>query len=188
MKSFIAGIILVAITTCAFAQGAKPYAQKFKLQGVTFDVSSPNSGSMNKLTITVDGLKHQTAPIMREIDGTVIGAEVADLDRNHSPEIYVYVTSAGSGSYGSLVALAANSKKSLSDIYLPNITADKKLSDGYLGHDEFSVVESVLGRRFPVYKPGDTNNKPTGGMRQIAYKLVPGEAGWVLRVKSVDNF
>jgi hypothetical protein len=57
-----------------------------------------------------------------------------------------------------------------------------------MGHDEFAVVERVLVRRFPVYKPGDTNSNPTGGMRQIAYKLFSGEAGWVLRVERVDNF
>ena len=122
------------------------------------------------------------------MDGVVTGAEVADLDRSHSPELYIYVTSVGSGSYGSLVALAANRKRSLSDIHLPELAAYKKLSAGYMGHDQFSVVENVLGRRFPVYKPEDTNAKPTGGMRQIAYKLTPGEAGWVLRVKRVDNF
>lgn len=188
MKSFIVGFILAATATSAFAEGEKAYARKFKLHGVTFDVTSPNMGAMNKLNIVIDGLKRKTAPIVREIEGTVTGAEVADLNSDGSPEVFVYVTSAGSGSYGSLVALAANNKKSLSDIYLPDISADKNLSEGYMGHDEFSVVENVLGRRFPVYKPGDANAKPTGGVRQISYELVPGEAGWVLRVKRVDNF
>jgi hypothetical protein len=183
-----ASLFLTVTSAPVFAEGLKPFAQKLELQGVTFDVSATNSGSQNKLTIAADGLEQKAALIIKEIEGTVTGAEVADLNNDGSPEVYVYVTSAGSGSYGSLVALAANNKKSLSEIYLPDITDDKKLSAGYMGHDEFSVVESVLGRRFPVYKPGDTNAKPTGGMRQIAYKLTPGEAGWVLRVKSVDNF
>lgn len=188
MKSFIAGIIVAAIATPAFSEEARPYAQKFKLHGVTFDVSATNSGSINKLTVTVDGMRRKIEPIIKGIEGTVTGAEVADLDRNRSPELYVYVTSAGSGSYGSIVGLAANNRRSVTDIYLPEITADKKLSAGYMGHDEFAVVESVLARRFPVYKPGDTNTNPTRVMRQITYKLVPGEAGWVLRVKRVDNF
>ena len=50
-----------------------------------------------------------------------------------------------------------------------------------MGHDEFRVVESSLVRRFPVYREGDTNAKPTGGTRQISYELKAGEAGWVLR-------
>lgn len=188
MKPLILGIILSTSVTYTLADDAKPFSQKNTLHGVTFDVSATNGGSKNKLTIAVDGLDHKIEPIIREIDGIVTGAEVADLDRNQSPEIYVFVNSVGSGSYGSLVALSSNNRKSLTDIYLPDITEDKKLSAGYMGHDEFAVIESVLARRFPVYKPGDTNIKPTGGMRQIAYKLVPGEAGWVLKVKRVDNF
>lgn len=167
---------------------AEPINRKFELDGVKFEVTTPNDGSINQLTISIEGLRHDVEPIVREIEGTVTGVEVADIDRNGSPEIYVYVTGAGSGSYGSLVALAVNNRKSVSDIYLPALTDDKKLSAGYMGHDEFAVVESNLSRRFPVYKPGDMNARPTGGMRQIAYKLVPGEAGWKLKVKRVDNF
>lgn len=188
MKIFYFATAVAIFAAPAVALDTKPFTKKLTLHGVTFDVSATNSGSQNKLTIAVDGLDHKIEPIVREIDGTVNGAEVADLDRNQSPEIYVYVNSAGSGSYSALVALSANNRKSLTDIHLPDITEDRKLSAGYMGHDEFAVVESVLARRFPVYKPGDTNSKPTGGMRQIAYKLVPGEAGWVLKVKQVDNF
>jgi hypothetical protein len=119
---------------------------------------------------------------VRRIDGTVTGAEVADINADGSPEIYVYVTSAGSGSYGLLVAYSANQRKSLSEIYLPPVTQNKTLSKGYMGHDNFAVVEGVLVRRFPVYRDTDTNANPTGGTRQLQYKLVPGEAGWILKV------
>lgn len=189
MKIELGGCIAALIATItAWPVLAEPFHRKLELQGVTFDVSAPNDGSTNKLTIAVEGLKRKTAPIEREVEGTVTGAEVADLDRNRSPEIYVYVTSAGSGAYGSLIALAANRKTSLSNIFLPDLTDDKKLSAGSMGHDEFSIVENVLGRRFPIYKLGDTNAQPTGGMRQISYKLTPGEAGWILRVTHADTF
>jgi tRNA A37 threonylcarbamoyladenosine synthetase subunit TsaC/SUA5/YrdC len=55
-------------------------------------------------------------------------------------------------------------------------------SKGYMGHDEFAVVESVLVQRFPVYHATDTNAKPTWGARQLQYKLVPGQTGWILKV------
>jgi len=149
-------------------------------QGVTFHVTSPNTGSINTLRIQPSGLKADNDLIERQIEGTVTGAEVADLNVDGSPELYVYVTSAGSGSHGSLVAYSANKGKSLSEIYLPPIEEDKAAAKGYLGHDEFAVVENTLVRRFPVYKGGDTNAKPTGGARQIQYKLKAGEAGWLL--------
>jgi len=115
------------------------------------------------------------------------GAEVADLNADGSPEIYVYVTSAGSGSYGSLVAYGANRRKSLSEIYLPPISQNPAASRGYMGHDEFAVVQNVLVQRFPIHRDTDTSARPTGGRRQLQYKLVPGEAGWILKLdRTVD--
>ena len=57
-----------------------------------------------------------------------------------------------------------------------------------MGHDEFTVMENSLVRRFPIYKKNDSNAKPTGGTRQIEYKLKMGEASWQLkRVKSTED-
>jgi hypothetical protein len=156
--------------------------------GITFHVTSPNSGSINLVTITPSGLEIDNAPIEVEADGTVTGAEVADLNADGSPEIYVYVTSAGSGSYGSLIAYSANNRKSLSQIYLPPVDENPEASPGYMGHDEFAVVESSLVQRFPVYIEGDSNAQPTGGTRQVQYRLEPGEAGWVLRPYEVVEY
>jgi hypothetical protein len=43
-------------------------------------------------------------------------------------------------------------------------------------------------RRFPIYRDSDKNAEPTGGTRQIQYKLEAGEAGWVLRKDRTVNF
>jgi hypothetical protein len=111
----------------------------------------------------------------------VTGAEIADLDADGAPEIYVYTHSAGSGSYGGLIAYAVGEGDSLSEIRLPPIEDDAEAARGYMGHDEFAVVENSLVRRFPIYREGDTNAGPSGGTRQIQYKLVAGESGRVLR-------
>jgi len=165
------------------AQSARSagFDQTLSLQGVSFRVSSANVGSVNRLRIEPKGLKRDNTVIEREVDGTVTMAEVADLNVDGSPEIYIYVSSAGSGSYGSLVAYAANKRQSLSEIFLPALLDDAKASKGYMGHDEFRIVESTLVRRFPLYRDKDNNAQPSGGTRQIQYKLKAGEAGWVLR-------
>ena len=152
------------------------------------DLTCPNDSSASTLTINPSGLAIDNSAMTKEVDGHVVLAEVADLNVDGSPEIYVYVQSAGSGSYASLVAYSANKKKSLSEIYLPPITDDPRAAKGYRGHDEFRVVESTLVRRFPVYREGDTNVKPTGGTRQIQYKLAAGEAGWLLRADKVVEY
>jgi hypothetical protein len=98
------------------------------------------------------------------------------------------VTSAGSGSYGSLIAYASNRNRSISLITLPPLEDDPAMAEGYMGHDRFAVGEAVLVRRFPLYRAGDTNAKPTGGTRQVQYKLEAGEAGWVLRKDRVFDY
>jgi hypothetical protein len=156
--------------------------------GITYHVTSPNQGSINVVTITPSGLEGDNAPIELEVDGTVTGAEVGDLNVDGAPEIYVYVTSAGSGSYGSLVAYSPNNRKSLTPIYLPPVSENPEASPGYMGHDEFAVVENSLVQRFPIYAEGDVNAKPTGGTRQLQYHLEAGEAGWVLKPYDVVEY
>ena len=182
---------LAALTlalSSAAPSAAAAFDQTLELQGVTFHVSCPNDSSAPTLKIVPAGLAIDNSPITREVDGHVVLAEVADLDVDGSPELYVYAQSVGSGSYGSLVAYAANKRKSLSEIYLPPIADDPRAAKGYLGHDEFRVVESTLVRRFPVYRDGDNNAKPTGGWRQIQYKLAAGEAGWLLRADKIVEY
>ena len=178
------------ISLCAASPGmaGEPFQSKLELQGYAFDVMATNEGSINQLKITPTGLTEDSKPAESEIDGTVSGAEIADLDGNGFPEVYVYVTSAGSGSYGSLVAYAVNNGKTMTPIFLPPITDDAKASKGYMGHDEFAVLENVLGRRFPIYKEGVTNADPSGMTRQLQYQLAPGEAGWVLQMKDITEF
>ena len=186
--SFAISCLLVANSAAAQEAADKAFDRNLSLQGIRFHVQCPNEGSLNKLKITPAGLERGNEPIELEIDGTVSSAEVADLNADGFPELYVYVVSAGSGSYGTLVAYASNSNKSLTAIRLPELTADKENSKGYMGHDEFAVVENVLARRFPVYKEGDSNAEPSGGTRQIQYKLKAGEAGWILQVDKVVAF
>ena len=163
------------------------FKKTFSLQGITFDVATIGEGSLCTLYIKPHGLSMANEMMTQEIDGAVSGAEIADINADGSPEIYVYVTSAGSGSYGSLVAYAANNKKSLSEIYLSPLEDDKKNSVGYMGHDEFTIIENTFARRFPVYNKDDANCCPKGGTRQLEYKLKAGEAGWILKLhKSLD--
>jgi hypothetical protein len=172
----------------AAASPGAAFDRKLKLLGITFHVSSPNAASGNKLIIVPAGLQANNAPISRPVDGVVTGAEVADLNADQSPEIYVYVREPGPQKRGALVAYSANHKKSLSEIYLPPLAENKQASTGYHGHDEMAVVEGVLARRFPIFGKGGDMSVPTGKTRQLQYKLVPGEAGWVLKLDKMVEY
>jgi len=155
---------------------------------IVFNVRATNDGSVNRLAVRTTGLEGGPSLLTSEIDGAAYQAEIADLDANGWPEVYTYVSSAGSGSYGSLMAYAVNNGKSVSPIYLRPIADEPSIANGYMGHDEFAVVENVLVQRFPVYRDGDTNAEPSGGTRQLQYRLVPGEAGWLLELDRIVDY
>ena len=175
-------------TTEGVGDSSTPFFARMVLGDVTFEVESPNNSSINQVMVRAEGPEGPIGQAEAEADGTITRVEVEDLNADGYPEIYVYVTSAGSGSYGSLIAYASNRNKSLSPINLPSIEDDPAISSGYMGHDEFAVGEGAFLRRFPIYEDGDTNAQPTGGTRQIQYKLEDSEAGWVLRQDRVVEF
>jgi len=187
MRITLLVIMTLATCTTAMAQAESFFAQVV-LQGVTFQVESPNNSSINQVHIRADIAGTTLGELQAEADGSISNVEIGDLNADGYPEIYVYINSAGSGSYGSLVAYASNRNKSLSEIYLPSLENNPEVSTGYMGHDKFTVGEGALLRRFPIYRDGDTNAKPTGGIRQIQYKLVAGQAGWILRQDRVLDY
>jgi hypothetical protein len=168
--------------------GSGPLKTTLALQGIRFTLASANQGSSNTLLVTPAGLSIDNSPQRQEIDGTISSAELADLDGDGSPELYVGSTSAGSSSAGSLLGWAVNKRKSLSGVFLPPLDAAAPPAQGYQGHDSFQVEGRRLVQRFPIYKPGDANASPSGGVRALYHRLVPGEAGWLLQLdKSVDS-
>ncbi len=137
----------------------------------------PVGQSLSTIKISTQGFEHEFNEVYVDRD-PIEAVLLADLDRNGFDEIYIILRSAGSGSYGSLLGLASNRDQSLSLIHLPAPDVDS----GYMGHDTFQIEGQQLVRSFPVYKPGDSNLKPSGGTRKLVYELVPGEAMWQLKL------
>lgn len=167
------------IDGAASATAAKGFDQTLEMFGVSFHVSSPNASNGNTVTIKPSGLSKDNSAFTDEITGVVLRAEVNDLNVDQSPEVYVYVKPPGDSARMQLVAYSANHKASLSSIYLPPIEDTPGAAQGFAGQDDMAVLEGVLARRFSI---GD------GKMRQLQYKLVPGEAGWLLKFDRMDEF
>jgi hypothetical protein len=176
----LALVLIGLMFSQAHAQGA--FNKTLTLQGVSFHVTCANEGSENTLRIAPSGALHTPRVIEQKIDGFVVGAEVADLDGNGAPEIYVFVQSAGSGSYGTVVGHAVNRGGAITPIVMPELADDTRASAGYMGRDRFSIAGDRLMRQFPVYRDGDPNAAPSGGTRQLHYRLVPREANWALQL------
>ena len=164
------------------------FQKTLTLQNIKFDLITTGEGSISEMIIQPEGLEIDNQKIAVELDGQVVNAEIEDLNSDGFPEILIYTMSAGSGSYGNVIAYSVNNGKSISQIYFPEISENKQASSGYMGHDEFAIIETTLARRFPVYKDGDTNNNPTGGNRQIEYKLIDGEASRLFVIDKISEY
>ena len=112
---------------------------------------------------------------------------LSDLDGNGFDEIYIITTSAGSGSYGTVLGFASNKDKSLSMINFPEVQEGDINFKGYMGHDTFKIEDRKLVRIFPIYNQSDTNQNPTGGKRKLIYGLYPGEAMWQLKIEKSET-
>jgi len=116
---------------------------------------------------------------------------LSDLDGDGYEELYLTTRSAGSGSYSNIYGFASNRDKSVSQIYVPEISElgaeHASFFFGYRGHNSFSVEDGILINEFPVYAPTDTNAEPTQNRRIIYYLLEHGEAGRILRPFGQDS-
>ncbi len=165
------------------------FSKVLNLQGVGFNVSSIKKDGQNTLRIFTFGLQARDYNETFTIEGEeVVNAEVEDLNSDGSPELFVYTQSVGSGSYGNVYAFSVNNMKSMSQVYFQPTAENTMINHGYMGHDEFSVVENTLAQRFPVYEGGDTNARPTGRTRYVNYRLVEGEAMRKLEVINIREY
>ncbi len=164
------------------------FQKTLTLQNISFDIKTSGEGSISQLSIQPKGLEIDNQKNVSDIDGHVVNAEIEDLNSDGFPEILIYTKSAGSGSYGNVIGYSVNNGKSISQIYFPELYDNKEASIGYMGHDEFAIVETSLVRRFPIYKDGDTNNNPTGGTRQIQYKLKDGETSRLFVIDKISEY
>jgi hypothetical protein len=108
----------------------------------------------------------------------------ADLDANGFDEVYIITQAAGSGSYGNVYGMASNQDKSLTPVYMAEVSENDmkagKPFEGYTGRDRFSISGKELIREFPIDKGGKN-------MRMIHYRLKAGEAAWQLVIdKTMD--
>jgi hypothetical protein len=187
MFRFVRFIVMFAAILVSQAQAQGAFNKNLTHQGMNFDVTCANQGSENTLRIAPSGSGDAPRVIEQNIDGTVVGAEIADLDGNGAPEIYVFVQSAGSGSYGAVVGHVINAGAPTSAITMPELTDDSKASAGYMGRDRFSIARDRLVRQFPIYREGDSNASPSGGTRQVQYRLVRRDATWALQLVAEET-
>ncbi|WP_224490866.1 hypothetical protein [Robertkochia flava] len=151
------------------------FSETYSMNGTEFTVTQNG----NVLVVTPSGLEIDNSPLKTQAKGVVVKAEAEDLDSDGWPELVVYTQTADEAKKGNAFAYSVLNGKSLTPVYLPPMEDDPDLVQGYVGGDEFAVVETSLVRRF-ILSDGST--------RQIQYKLKNGENSKIFFVDKVVEY
>ena len=159
----------------------RTFTKGLSLQEVFFSVEGKMENGKNILTVESVGLE-KGEPFSQVIDGEIVNAEVEDLNSDGSPELVVY-TKSGPNEKGHVYGFSTLAKKSMVQINFPQTEQNSRINEGYNGFDDFTLVETYLGQRFPIFEMGQRTPK----MRQVMYTMEKGEAMPQFVVKSVSD-
>lgn len=175
---FVWSLVFILLGSTVDAQ-SKRYDSSMKLGKVGFRVLCNNkSADKNTATISPIGFENTAREISIEVKGKITKAEVDDLNNDGFPDLVIYVYNGGLKNTGTVIGVSSDKNQGFAPIFFPDLTDDLKLRVGYVGNDEFLLMEGTLMRKFPIYETSDTANiKPTGLIRQIQYRVVPGDRG-----------
>jgi hypothetical protein len=129
----------------------------------------------NELSIRPVGFENSAHEMNFFIRGRVVKAQIDDLNNDGFPDLILYVYTGPDTAYGVIYAFASQENKAIIPFGLPEVMLNGKINEGYKGHDQFTLLEGTLVQKFPLYKPGDEKDKPTGGFRVIQYQMASGE-------------
>ena len=104
LRRYARTLALAVLATTTSHAAAGDYKETLTLQGITFEVSAAQNAGLSKLIIKPSGLKAVNDPVSHDIEGRVVRAEVADIDSNGDPEIYVFTISNSEPKRGCVVA------------------------------------------------------------------------------------
>lgn len=102
-------------------------------------------------------------------NGAFQSAFITRLDPQNDHELIIVNQSAGSGSYSELMAYAIAKNGKLSKVNV--LSPAKNELVGYMGKDSIYTDGKLLWRQFPIFKEGDANCCPSGGVKQVRYQM-----------------
>jgi hypothetical protein len=175
MKHFV---ILLLSGLAFIGKGSAQYPIRkidttLKIGKTGYRVDCRNSNiQQNQLSIRPVGFQSEARELSFYIRGFVVKEEIDDLNNDGFPDLLLYIYMDSTQTFGTVYAFLSDANKSIVSCLLPDPMLDGKINQGYKGHDQFSRMEGYLLEKFPIYKPGDDKDKPTGGNRVLLYQLV----------------
>jgi hypothetical protein len=144
-----------------------------------FKVSCRNKEiKSNMLSIRPIGYESPASESMNmPVRGRLSAAMVDDLNGDGLADLILFIYTDSAAIHGTVYAMISVDEKNLMPTGLSDPALDGKINTGYKGHDVFSMLEGTVLLKFPIFKTGDADNKPTGGTRTVQYNITKGESG-----------
>ena len=149
------------------------FKKNLTLNHTSFDIESRAGLKTDSLVVSLEAPGHEKFTLERQIDRKIYAAEIADLDANDVPEIYIFGKSNDEDEYGDVFSFTVDDSKGLMEIFVP--TLDPYISKGYMGHDKFSVSEKYLNREFMV-----SRDVKQSGIQKVKYEISKSAVGLYL--------
>jgi hypothetical protein len=139
--------------------------------------TSNKSNDKNAVNIKLVGFESEARDLDFTVEGKIKSIAVEDFNNDGFPDLLLFIYSGADFCKATVIGIASEENKSCVPIFFPDIRDDAKLRVGYNGHDEFTIIEGNLFRKFPVYNPDNLTGLPTDIKRNIQYRVVKGEKG-----------
>ena len=166
----------------------EPTTKELKTEsGMTWVIhQTPLSDSLINISIDTHGFSSDNQSLDFGETDPVVATLQADLDKDGFEELYLFTRSAGPGAYGSVLGLYSDEDKSVSIISFegdtPYNSKEGEPYEGYLGEDEFAIIDGVLTNTVSV---SATNGKEAEVKRMIHYQLIKAEGS--VQLKPLGN-
>ncbi|NSL87073.1 hypothetical protein ECE50_009545 [Chitinophaga sp. Mgbs1] len=115
--------------------------------------------------------------IERDIKGILKGFAVADINKDHLPELYCFTTSSGTGSFGKVYAYGIR-REGL--VRINTEVLDTLQQAGYNGRDSFYIKGNEFIRTFPAYREDSPEALTENAMKMVRYRLEKAGVGFRL--------
>jgi hypothetical protein len=151
---------------------AGPFEERLTAGSVTFIVESPNASS-NYFTLNTEGMSVRNEETKMEVNGAVVRAQLADLNQDSYPEVYIFTRS--DNGTEKVHAFASYRNRSYGQIYMAEAenAANQRDRDGV---ETFELMETALLRKFSTPQ----NEQRSGNPQTITYTLKKGETSYRL--------
>lgn len=153
----------------ATEQPLPPFQKVLRFNVYTFIVKTTGADSAQTVTVAAYRGSLLLTRLTQPINGRVTGAEVADLDGNRLPELYLYSANQDASLAGQVYGWQFLPER-LATISTERWTAT---GAGYMGLDTLWTTRQSLCRQFPLYTISNSDARPTGTNQRICYRLRP---------------